>query len=195
MLFDYINEYEYSEVVDKLILRIQDLKPKLSEKNKEFVYQMDEFNERLLKILNHADPHQRYVPTKEISTIKYSSFNAKFVEYILTEKLVYAIKELIKVGKSFVSENMMNLDAIKFRVTDLMRCQVSGNKKEIQQVYKNFQKLEEEDKIEIIKIKNRLSTPLNDAMIIFVIKNCWIICEAQLILSEGEKADKKSKNI
>ena len=32
-------------------------------------------------------------------------------------------------------------------------------------------------------------------MLIFVIKNSWIICEAQLILSdEGDKADKKSKN-
>jgi hypothetical protein len=41
----------------------------------------------------------------------------------------------------FVSEYMMNLDIIKFKVTDLMRCQVSGNKKEILQVYKNFQKL------------------------------------------------------
>jgi len=42
--------------------------------------------------LNHANPHQKYVPAKEIETIKYSSFNAKFVEYILAEKLVYAIK-------------------------------------------------------------------------------------------------------
>lgn len=91
--------------------------------------------------MNQADPRQKYVPTKEIETIKYSSFNAKFVEFILTEKLVYTIKQLIKVGKMFVSEYMMNLDIIKFRVTDLMRCQVSGNKKEILQVYKNFQKL------------------------------------------------------
>ena len=40
---------------------------------------------------------------KEIETIKYSSFNAKFVEYMLGQKLVFAIKELIKVGKSFES--------------------------------------------------------------------------------------------
>ncbi len=32
-------------------------------------------------------------------------------------------------------------------------------------------------------------------MIIFVIKDCWVICEAQLILTYGgDKADKKSKN-
>jgi hypothetical protein len=32
-------------------------------------------------------------------------------------------------------------------------------------------------------------------MLIFVLKNSWIICEAQLILSDsGDKADKKSKN-
>ncbi len=89
----------------------------------------------------------------------------------------------------------MNLDLIKFRVTDLMRCMVSGNKKEILHVYENFKRMELNGEIEIVKIKNRLSTPLNDAMIIFVIKGSWIICEAQLVLSEaGDKIDKKSKN-
>lgn len=77
----------------------------------------------------------------------------------------------------------MILDLIKFRVTDLMRCMITGSKKEILQVYDNFKKLEANGDIEIVKIKNRLSTPLNDAMIIFVMKGSWIICEAQLILS------------
>ncbi len=90
----------------------------------------------------------------------------------------------------------MNLDPIKFRVTDLMRCMISGNKKQILEVYKNFKELEIQKKIEIVKIKNRLSTPLNDAMIIFVMKDSWIICEAQLILSDaGDKIEKKGKNI
>ena len=64
-----------------------------------------------------------------------------------------------------------------------MRCMITGSKKEILQVYDNFKKLEANGDIEIVKIKNRLSTPLNDAMIIFVMKGSWIICEAQLILS------------
>mgnify|MGYP000887731354 CR=1 FL=1 len=46
-----------------------------------------------------------------------------------------------------------------------------------------------------MKIKNRLSTPLNDAMIMYLIKGSFIICEAQLILSEaGSKVDKRGKN-
>lgn len=50
--------------------------------------------------------------------------------------------------------------------------------------------------IKIIKIKNRLATPLNDVMIIFKIKNSFIICELQLILSDGYKsASNKLKNI
>lgn len=64
-----------------------------------------------------------------------------------------------------------------------MRCMITGSKKEILQVYDNFKKLEANGDIEIVKIKNRLATPLNDAMIIFVMKGSWIICEAQLILS------------
>ena len=40
--------------------------------------------------------------------------------------------------------------------------------------------------MKVIKIKNRLGTPLNDVMIIFTIKESFLICELQLILSEGE---------
>jgi hypothetical protein len=42
------------------------------------------------------------------------------------------MKKLIKIGKSFYDgKNMITLDLINFKVSDLMRCQVSGNKKEI----------------------------------------------------------------
>ena len=34
---------------------------------------------------------------------------------------------------------------------------------------------------------------MNDAMIIFTIKDCWIICEAQLILSENQEKINKKK--
>ena len=30
----------------------------------EFVQELDDFNQRLLKVLNQADPKQKYVPTK-----------------------------------------------------------------------------------------------------------------------------------
>lgn len=63
-MFDYINQYEYDKIVDSLISRISSLKPKLEGKNKEFVDQLNDFNQRLLKILNQADPKQKYVPTK-----------------------------------------------------------------------------------------------------------------------------------
>jgi hypothetical protein len=63
-LFDYINQYEYSEIVDKLIAKIEKLKPKLRKKNLDFMNELDDFNQTLLKILNQADPRQKYVPTK-----------------------------------------------------------------------------------------------------------------------------------
>lgn len=75
------------------------------------------------------------------------------------------------------------MDLIKFTVTDLMRAQVVGNKKQILKVYNNIEKLQKNNEINIIKIKNRLGTSLNDAMIIFTIKQSKLICELQLILS------------
>jgi hypothetical protein len=56
--------------------------------------------------------------------------------------------------------------------------------------------LEKEGTIKIIKIKNRLGTSLNDAMIIFAMKDTFLICEIQLILSESsQKVNQKYKNI
>jgi hypothetical protein len=33
LLFDYINEYEYNQIVQKLVPKIQDLKPKLENRD------------------------------------------------------------------------------------------------------------------------------------------------------------------
>lgn len=70
----------------------------------------------------------------------------------------------------------MRLDLIKFNVTDLMRALMVGNKFEIIKVFNNLKALEKADVIKIFKIKNRLETPLNDAMIIFKMKDSFIIC-------------------
>ena len=87
------------------------------------------------------------------------------------------------------------MDLIKFTVTDLMRAQVVGNKKQILQVYNNIEELQKNNEINIIKIKNKLGTSLNDAMIIFTIKQSKLICELQLILSEGGSEIERMKNI
>ena len=76
-----------------------------------------------------------------------------------------------------------------------MRAMVTGSKRDIMQIYENIKKLEKEKELKIIKIKNRLGTPLNDVMIIFTIKESFIICELQLILSEGQGVSQKLKNI
>lgn len=60
----------------------------------------------------------------------------------------------------------------------------------------NLKTLEDAKIINILKIKNRLETPLNDAMIIFKMRDSFIICELQLILSDGNQSiTDKLKNI
>lgn len=77
-----------------------------------------------------------------METIKYSNLNAKFIAWVLGEKLMLALKKLIKIGKSFYnSKAMLNLDLIQFKVSDMMRSMVSGSKKEILAVYENLRKL------------------------------------------------------
>ena len=77
----------------------------------------------------------------------------------------------------------------------MMRAMVSGNKKEIMAVYQNMKKYEKTKEIKIIKIKNRFGTPLNDAMIIFMVRDSFLICQLQLILMEGQGTSEKLKNI
>jgi hypothetical protein len=64
-----------------------------------------------------------------------------------------------------------------------MRCQIYGDKKTIWKAYKDIKQKEAEDKIQVVKIKNRFSTPMGDAMIFFKFPDSFIICECQLILS------------
>lgn len=57
-----------------------------------------------------------------------------------------------------------------------MRCQIFGDKKTILKVYSNFQALDSNNEIVIVKVKNRLDTSLNDIMIFFKLKDCCLIC-------------------
>lgn len=43
-------------------------------------------------------------------------------------------------------------------------------------VYEKIKKLEKQGEMKIVKMKNRLGTPLNDVMIIFAIKESFLIC-------------------
>lgn len=65
-------------------------------------------------------------------------------------------------------------------------------------MFTKLKKLEEEEKIQIVKIKNRFSTPMSDAMLFWKMPQSFIICECQLILAEASKGGddaKKAKNI
>ena len=158
---------------------------------------MNLFNMNLLKILDTSERKEKFVPKVEADVIKYAMFNTKVVSWLLIRKLIYVIKSLIKIGKSIKenSSEIFNLDLIKFNVTDLMRAMISGSQNDILAVYNNLKVLEKEKEIKIIKIKNRFGTPLNDAMIIFMIKDSFLICELQLILMEGQGTSEKLKNI
>jgi hypothetical protein len=91
---------------------------------------MDRFNSHLIKLLDTSVRRQKFVPLREMETIKYSNLNAKFIAWVLAEKLMLALKKLIHVGKSFYeTKAMLNLDLIQFKVSDLMRSMVSGTKK------------------------------------------------------------------
>lgn len=48
-----------------------------------------------------------------------------------------------------------------------------------------MKELEKQDKIKIIRIKNRLETPLNDVLINYVFTDSFLICEIQLVLQEN----------
>lgn len=92
---------------------------------------MDLFNINLLKVLDTAERVEKFVPKIEANVIKYSSFNTKVVSWLIIRKLIFVLKNLIKIGKEVKDETneIFNLDLIKFNVTDMMRAMVTGNKK------------------------------------------------------------------
>jgi hypothetical protein len=92
---------------------------------------------------------------------------------------------LIKVGQKVNGcIEMPGLDLVKFKINDLMRCQILGDRKKILEIYDKIIDLEQKGMLEIVKIKNRFQTPLSDAMLFLKFPFSFLICECQLVLSE-----------
>ena len=114
---------------------------------------------------------------------------------MVEEELIKSISQLVEVGQEFQDFRGV-LDLVKFKIFDLLRCQIYGDKKTIYEAYQKIKQNELEDKIQIVKVKNRFHTALGDAMIFFKFPDSFLICECQLILSEETKGEdaKKAKN-
>jgi hypothetical protein len=72
-----------------------------------------------------------------METIKYCYFNNDFISWMVEEKLIELVKRFTEVGQKY-NENKGFLDLIKFKVNDLMRCQILGEKKKIVEVYEKI---------------------------------------------------------
>lgn len=127
-------------------------------------------------------PKNKFINEDQAETLKFSKFNTLFLEWLIVEKFLILIDALCNLSTYFETKYYKKLDFINFNVYDLLRGSFSGKKYQILEVFKNMHKLEEEGEITIIRVKNRLNTPLNDVLINFTIKESFIICEIQLVL-------------
>lgn len=143
---------------------------------------MNTFNNNLTKTLYSRSPKTKFIKEEQAETMKFAKFNTMFLEWLIVEKFLIIIKTLSDLSDHFQSKYYKKIDFINFNVFDLMRASFSGKKSQITEVFRNLKTLEENSQIEIVRVKNRLSTPLNDVMINFKIHNSFVICELQLIL-------------
>jgi len=93
-----------------------------------------------------------------------------------------AINNLNKLIHTIVSINHEHnyhrgFEVIPFDVGDLLRCKCSGTPSEVLAV---IRKLENHDKLEIVRIKDRLDTQNEDFLINIKLNNCPLICEVQV---------------
>lgn len=89
----------------------------------------------LLKILGNCQVKQKFIPENDAIVIKYASYNTMLVSWILVQKLIFLLKKLIMISHEFISTSKVQLDLIKFSLSDLMRSMVKGSKKEILAVF------------------------------------------------------------
>ena len=107
--------------------------------------------------------------------IKYSANNNKFIEWMVEEQLIQAIQCLVQISSEY-QEYRGILDLVKFKINDLMRCQILGTRTQLIKIFDQFKKLQKQGVLEIVKIKNRFNTPMSDAMLFFKLSNCFMIC-------------------
>ncbi len=158
---------------------------------------INSFNNHLIKLLNTGEPVEKIVTEKELEVIKFAKFNQKLLCWFLSEKIMLLLRHLIQVGREIGKKiGLFQLDLISFNVSDLLRGMVFGDKNDLITVFNNLKKLDQTGRITIIKIKNRLESPLNDAMVIFKITESFLICELQMVLNQSTKAttDQREKS-
>jgi hypothetical protein len=76
-----------------------------------------------------------------MEVIKYANYNSNFIAWMVEEKLIEVIKYLVEVGNKF-KQSLGTLDLVKFKINDLMRCQFTGNRKELLEIYNKLTKLD-----------------------------------------------------
>ena len=92
------------------------------------------------------------------------------------EKFLVIVNTLSRISTYFETKFYKRLDFINFNVFDLMRASISGKKAQILEVFQNLKDAETRNEVSLIRVKNRLNTPLNDVLINFKLKDSFIIC-------------------
>ena len=146
--------------------------------------QLNRFNANLAKTLNVRSPKIKFIKEEQAEALKFSKFNTLFLEWLIVEKFLVIVNTLSRISTYFETRFYKRLDFINFNVFDLMRASISGKKTQILEVFQNLKDAESRDEVSLIRVKNRLNTPLNDVLINFKLKDSFIICQLQLILVE-----------
>jgi hypothetical protein len=73
-------------------------------------------------------------------------------------------------------------------VSDLLRCKCSGTVSEVVEV---INKIKKHDRLQIVRIKNRMNTGNQDFLVNFKMKDCGVLCEVQVGFKTKE--DEKAK--
>jgi len=85
-------------------------------------------------MFNNVYLNQTELSKEEMEVIKYCYFNNDFISWMVEEKLIDTIQYLCEIGQGQAQQHR-SLDLIKFKVNDLMRCQIMGDRNKIIRTY------------------------------------------------------------
>ena len=124
--------------------------------------------QQIIKIVE-TNKHEIKISELEKKTFSFSFHTYQFLREMVVERLVKLIRIFIDYRLSEKKELRLfrNIDLITCQVSDLIRGRIMLNEKQLLKFFSILNKLHIQKKqIRIIKIKNRMNEPMNDATLI-----------------------------
>lgn len=121
---------------------------------------------------------------REVVVLKFSQYIYQVFQGNLLISFSALFRSLNSIRNCYDEEAAeRKLDLITFSQAGILKCRVSGSKQCIYRAYKQLRR--HTDTIQVVEVRNRLTTSSRDVSVFFRLKGSFMVCELQIVPNEA----------